>query len=275
MRISDWSSDVCSSDLNGIVIAEDISRRLGLGQPRTDACIDAGRTLSLPLLTSSLTIILAFTPLLLAQDQTGEYVRSLAQVIAITLISSWILSLTVTPLLCFYFLKAEAGEHDPDADHHFDTRFYRIYRSVLSALLRKRLLFMAGIVAAFVAALYGFAFVPKQFFPNSERNQFMIVVNLPAGTPIDRTEDAVRRIGAWLLDESANPEVESVVSYIGYGGPRIVLAMAPVAAAAHRGFILVNVPVDTDLDPIVKRTRRHLLDHFPGDRKSTRLNSSH
>src|SRR3546814_12901561 len=92
----------------------------------------------------------------------------------------------------------------------------------------------------------------------------MIVVNLPASTPIDRTEDAVRRIGAWLLDESANPEVESVVSYIGYGGPRIVLAMAPVAAAAHRGFILVNVPVDTDLDPIVKRTRRHLLDHFPG-----------
>src|SRR3546814_20997108 len=72
----------------------------------------------------------------------------------------------------------------------------------------------------------------------------MIVVNLPAGTPIDRTEDAVRRIGAWLLDESANPEVESVVSYIGYGGPRIVLAMAPVAAAAHRGFILVNVPVE-------------------------------
>src|SRR3546814_6836435 len=113
----------------------------------------------------------------------------------------------------------------------------------------------------------------------------MIVVNLPASTPIDRTEDAVRRIGAWLLDESANPEVDSVVSYIGYGGPRIVLAMAPVAAAAHRGFILVNVPVATDLDPIVKRTRRHILAPFPGldgevqklwlDRQRTRLNSSH
>src|SRR3546814_18429347 len=94
-------------------------------------------------------------------------------------------------------------------------------------------LFRSGIVAAFVAALYGFAFVPKQFFPNSERNQFMIVVNLPAGTPIDRTEDAVRRIGAWLLDESANPEDASVVSYIGYGRPRLVMDMQPVHHPAH------------------------------------------
>src|SRR3546814_14245717 len=101
----------------------------------------------------------------------------------------------------------------PPGSTRTDTLFpySTLFRS-LSALLLKRLLFRAGIVAAFVAALYGFAFVPKQFFPNSERNQFMIVVNLPAGTPIDRTEDAVRRIGAWLLAASANPEVESVVS---------------------------------------------------------------
>jgi multidrug efflux pump subunit AcrB len=249
---------------NGIVIAEDISRRLALGEERKHACIEAGRTLSLPLLTSSLTIILAFAPLLLADDQTGEYVRSLAQVIAITLLSSWVLCLTVTPLLCFYFLKAEAsGHHDPDSDHHYDTRFYRIYRGILGGLLRNRLLFMAGIIIAFVLAVQAFSLVPQQFFPNSERNQFMIVVNLPAGTPIDRTQDSVRRIGDWLLDKNANPEVTSIVSYVGYGGPRIVLAMAPVSGAAQRGFILVNVPVKTDLDPIVARTRSHLLDEFP------------
>lgn len=246
---------------NGIVIAEDVTRRLAIGESRRDACIDAGRTLSTPLLTSSLTVILAFTPLLLAQDQTGEYVRSLAEVIAISLLSSWVLSLTVTPTLCFFFIKASG--HHVESDDQYETRFYRAYRGLLTRIIRFRVFFLGGIAVLFVAALFGFTKVPQQFFPNSDRNEYMVILNLPSGTQIAETQRDLKQIGAWLLDKKANPETESVVSYLGYGGPRIVLSMAPVTPGPQRGYILINVPLETKLAPIIERVREHLLRNFP------------
>lgn len=246
---------------NGIVIAEDVLRRLSGGEDKRAACINAGKTLAIPLLVSSLTVILAFTPLLLAEDQTGEYVRSLAQVIAITLVSSWILALTITPVMCFYFIKSDG--HAGETEENYNTKFYRGYRLVLHKLLRNRISFMTLIFGLFCLSIIGFKFVPQQFFPNSSRNSFMVVINLPAGTGIERTSDSMTELNQWLLDKNQNPEVESVMSYLGYGGPRIVLAMAPIQPGTQRAFTLVNVPVNTDVGPIVERVRLHILKEFP------------
>ncbi len=246
---------------NGIVIAEDIIRRLSGGEDKRAACINAGKTLAIPLLVSSLTVILAFMPLLLAEDQTGEYVRSLAQVIAITLVSSWILALTITPVMCFYFIKS--GGHEGETEENYNTKFYRGYRLVLHKLLRNRISFMTLIFGLFCLSIIGFKIVPQQFFPNSSRNAFMVVINLPAGTGIERTSESMIELNQWLLDRKQNPEVESVMSYLGYGGPRIVLAMAPIQPGSQRAFTLVNVPVNTDVGPIVERVRLHMLKEFP------------
>ncbi|MDP1979454.1 efflux RND transporter permease subunit [Undibacterium sp.] len=247
---------------NGIVIAEDIMRRLVAGEDRKQACIDAGTSLSTPLLTSALTIVLAFMPLLLADDQTGEYVRSLAQVTSIAVLSSWVLALTFTPLVCYHFMKVSAS-HQQESEEHYDSRFYRGYRRLLEGILRQPLIFLAAVTFAFVLAISGFGLVSQQFFPNSERNQYMILVNLPAGSPYAETEQAIKKIDAWLLDRKTNPEVSSVVSYVGYGGPRFVLAMAPVAGAPHRGYIVVNVPLGTSVDAPLERTRNYLYANFP------------
>lgn len=247
---------------NGIVIAEDIMRRLAAGEDRQQACIKAGKSLATPLLTSALTIVFAFMPLLLADDQTGEYVRSLAQVTSIAILSSWLLSLVFTPLVCFHFMKL-SPHHQQASSEQYDTRFYRAYRSLLEWILLHRLLFLGLVSAAFVTAVLGFGLVPKQFFPNSERNQFMVLVNLPAGSPYSETDKAIKGIDAWLLDKKANPELSSVMSYVGYGGPRFVLAMAPVAAGPHRGYIVVNVPLGTDVGALVNRTREHILANYP------------
>ncbi len=91
----------------------------------------------------------------------------------------------------------------------------------------------------------------------------MIILNLASGTQINETVDDLKQISAWLLDKKANPETESVMSYLGYGGPRIVLSMAPVTPGPQRGYILVNVPLETKLDPIIERVREHLLRNFP------------
>ena len=90
---------------NGIVMAEEIGRRLAIGEERKAAAIETGRSMALPLLSSSLTTILAFMPLMLAENSAGEYLRSLSLVIAIALLASWVLAMTVTPLLCVWGLK--------------------------------------------------------------------------------------------------------------------------------------------------------------------------
>ena len=117
---------------NGIVVAEDIRTRLQNGVDRFDAAVQAGQTLAIPLLTSSLTTIFAFSPMLLVEGGAGDYVRSLGQVVSILLLASWLLSMTVTPAMCAWFMKApEATETESDA---YGGLLYRIYRSILTVL---------------------------------------------------------------------------------------------------------------------------------------------
>ncbi|MFC4972870.1 efflux RND transporter permease subunit [Halomonas beimenensis] len=98
---------------NAIVVAEDFKTRLEAGSSRDQALKETGGELALPLLSSSLTTILVFLPLMLAEHAAGEYTRSISIVIAITLLSSWFLSLTVTPALCHRFLQAPRGLRPP------------------------------------------------------------------------------------------------------------------------------------------------------------------
>ena len=94
---------------NGIVIAEDIRSRMDSGVKRLEAALSTTRTLALPLLVSSLTTIIAFLPLVLIEDSPGELLRSLGQVLALALLSSWVLAITVTPALCYWFLSPLRG----------------------------------------------------------------------------------------------------------------------------------------------------------------------
>ena len=90
---------------NGIVIAEDMQTRMDNGEDKKQAAMSAAKSLGVPLLTSSLTTIFMFMPLMMASDVSGEYLRSLSQVIIVTLLSSWFLAMFATPTLCYWFLK--------------------------------------------------------------------------------------------------------------------------------------------------------------------------
>ena len=92
---------------NGIVVAEDFKRRIEDGQERFDAMCQGGKELSLPLLSSSATTIFFFLPLILAEHVAGEFTRAISLVILITLLTSWVLALCVTPTLCYFFIKKE------------------------------------------------------------------------------------------------------------------------------------------------------------------------
>ena len=250
---------------NGIVIAEDIRTRLQNGEDRREAALASGRSLAIPLLTSTLTTIFAFAPIPLAIGGTGEYTTSLGQVLIITLLSSWFLSMLMTPLMCFWFMKvklrvppAEGEAVDPYAG-----AFYRIYRRILEALLRMRLLALAGTVGALVAAIFASQLVVKEFFPAGDRNQYLVYLDLPAGSRSDETAKVALRLSSWLQDKAANPEVSSTIAYVGGGGPRFFLSLSPMDPDPHLAFLIVNTQSSEQVPTMVARTREFARDNLP------------
>lgn len=246
---------------NFVAVAEDIQRRLGEGEDRRAAAIGAGDTLALPLLAATLTTVFAFTPPLLAVNEAGEYTRSLSLVIGTTLITSWLLALTATPLLCVWFMKAP--RQTESADERLARPLYRRGRGILQQLLRWRWACLVVLALGLAGSLFLMRFVPEQFFPQSERAEFMIYVDLPAGYTSRETDRITREVVAWLGDESVNPEVRHTVAYVGFGGPRFFLTIAPRDPAPHQGFILVATHSFQQVEGMVERTRRHLLANHP------------
>ena len=247
---------------NGIVVAEEIGKRLFQGEERLDAASNAGRTLSTPLLISSITTVLMFVPLAMAPHAAGEYLRSMSQVILISLGVSWVLAMTVTPILCNRFLKPpQASEEEVRAQ--YEKPAFVFYRRTLEQLLRHRAAFLASMLGFLVLGFWLFSLVPQQFMPQSDRPQVLVDVKLPAGYGIRESDRRIRELVAWLEDESQNPEVLQTLTYVGSGGVRFFVTIAPEPAAANMGFILVTVGSIDEVEPLIQRLRAHARQHFP------------
>ncbi|MCF5705704.1 MMPL family transporter [Pseudomonas syringae] len=245
---------------NGIVIAEDIERRLHAGEDRRQACEDAGRTLAVPLLTSSLVIVLAFSPFFLGQTSTNEYLRSLAIVLATTLISSWLLSITVTPLLCFYFAKTPTVHENVSGADDYTSAVYRGYRTIIERLLNHPFVFLGSMLGLLAGAVVVLTQVPYDFLPKSDRLQFQIPLTMQPGSSANDTLQTVRDISQWLSDDR---DVVDSIGYVADGGPRIVLGLNPPLPAPDIAYFTVSVREGADVDAVIARARRFLLQQHP------------
>jgi len=244
---------------NGIVIAEDIERRLAAGEERGAACEAAGRTLATPLLTSSIVILLAFSPFFFGQTSTNEYLRSLAVVLATTLLGSWLFSVTVTPLLCLYFVKP----HAPGKQDRYDSGFYRRYRAVIGWLLDHKLVYIGSMVVLLAGAVAGLASLPYDFLPKSDRLQFQMPVTLQPGSDARETQRAVTAVSRWFADGKVNPEIVDSIGYVADGGPRIVLGLNPALPGANIAYFTVSLRPDSDIDAVIARTGAYMRDTWP------------
>ncbi|MEO1207547.1 MAG: efflux RND transporter permease subunit [Pseudomonadota bacterium] len=257
---------------NGIVVAEDFKRRLEDGGDRDAALDETGRELALPLLSSTLTTVLVFLPLMLAEHQAGEYTRSISLVVLISLLTSWVLAMTVTPVLCHRFMKdplpQEPQEDDPKPTSIGD-RFNPFalletgYAAFLSGLLRVRIAFLAVMVAGLVVAGWSMTLVPNKFFPASDRTQVLITLDLPADVSLNRTDAVLQRAFPLLSDKERFPYIESYAAYAGYGGPRFVLSLAPLDPAANKAFLVANLTSIDKMSTAIKELRAMFREQFP------------
>lgn len=247
---------------NGIVIAEDMRRRIDAGAAKRDAAQAAAGSLGVPLLTSSLTTIFAFTPLILSENATSEYLGSLAQVIIIALLSSWFLALYATPALCTWFLK-DTSPGATSKESAYLGKVQDAYRRLLARVLARKALFTGGMAGLLSLSVLGLSLVPPQMMPYSDRGQLLVYLDLPAGSDIHHTIRVTRKLAAWLSDAERNPQIESNVAYIGFGGPRFFLALSPPDPADNAAFLVVNLKNKGDVPATQARINAFVLDELP------------
>ena len=207
--------------------------------------------------------------MLLLEGGTGEYVRSLAQVVAILLLASWLLSMTVTPAMCAWFLKVPAPDpasKDGGGEKSYDGPVYRVYRRILGGMLKARLAVIGLMIALLVGSVQLLGTVKTEFFPLGDRNQLLVYLDFEAGTDVRETQRQLRTLTAWLSDTDQNPEVTGNVAYVGFGGPRFFLALSPVDPDPQRAFVLVNTGSVNDVGPVMRRINAFLDSNMPAAR---------
>ena len=231
---------------NGVVVSENILVRLARGEDRKEAMSGSVSELWKPLLAASLTTIWAFLPIATAKSNVGEFCLSLFQVIAITLVCSWILSITVVPILCYYFLKVKVEKET------YTGFFYRNYRSLLLFSLRNRaatIIFTIGLTGV---GIFLFGYVKKIFFPPNEREIFLIDAWTPYGSDIRTTSDSAGQLERFLR---AQDEVLQVTTFAGNGGPRWNLSQQIEQSNPAYAFMLVETRDIPSVDEAIEKTR--------------------
>ncbi|XQW85599.1 efflux RND transporter permease subunit [Thalassotalea piscium] len=245
---------------NGIVIAEDFKRRIESGISRYNAMVEGCRELAIPLLSSSITTILVFLPLMLAEHVAGEYTRSISLVILITLLTSWVLALCVTPILCYHFIEPSVSTKKSDT---LLDKSYRSYERFLHWVLSHKSLFMGLMFVLFIGAIGAMKLVPKQFFPESDRTQILMYIDLPNGTSSRETDRQMKEIFKWLDDKEKFAFIDNYSGYVGFNGPRFVLSLNPEDPAHNKGFIVLNIVDGTDISQKTHELDKELEAKFP------------
>ena len=215
------------------VVTDNAQQAMLRGVARRRAVVDGANAPRWSLLGATLIAIFSFLPLYLAPSSVAEIVKPLFVVLALSLLLSWVLALTQTPLFGDFMLRVNPAAHDP-----YDTKFYRAFDRLLAALLRWRWGVVAGVVALFAAALAVMGLMPQNFFPSLDKPYFRADVLLPEGYNIRDTERNLRTMEEWL---HAQPEVKTVSVTMGSTPPRYYLASSSVSLRPNFGNILVEL----------------------------------
>ena len=219
---------------NSIVIVDGVLVRRNQGMSMEDALKESTHKPALPLLGATFIAAIAFLPAYLMASYTGEYVSSSFWVIGISLMLSWVLCLTQTPVYCKLYLENEPIKEPSEREK----KFYSKVHSLLEYLLDRKkstLSFMA--MALFVSGVI-FIQIPKTFFPDSDKKGFTISLWAPEGSKIEVVEKATNELGKYL---SENKNVTNVVETIGSSPARYYVCTIPELPNSAYGEIIVSV----------------------------------
>lgn len=218
---------------NAIVVIDNARQRINRGEALRSALIHGAEEPAWSLLGATLIGIFSFLPLYLAPSSVAEIIKPLFVVVALSLLLSWLLALSQTPLMGEWLLKVKPHSKTP-TPQGFGHRFER----VLYYALRHRTALLAGVVGLFALSLWQMGRMPQNFFPNLDKPYFRADVILPAGYDIRYTEEQLKKMEQWLLTQ---PEVKRVSLTVGGTPPRYYLASSSVSGRPNFGNLLVEL----------------------------------
>jgi len=212
---------------DAIIAVESMAVKLEQGFGRAKAAAFAYEHTAFPMLSGTLVTVAGFLPIALARSSTGEYTRSIFQVSAIALLLSWLAAVIVIPFLGYRLLPERP--HDPSGtgqtavEHDvYGGRFYQRVRGWVTWCVDHRWGVITSTATAFVFALGAFTFVPRQFFPSSDRPELLVDLRLPENASFDATLRAAKR---FEHDLDGRREIDHYVDFVGAGAPRFFLPL--------------------------------------------------
>jgi multidrug efflux pump subunit AcrB len=206
---------------NGIVIAEGMVVGVRRGLTPKNAAIKSVARTQYALLGATIIGILAFAPISLSDDNSGHFLVSLFQVVAISLMLSWLLAITIVPLLGNILLTSMSPVAD---DELYQTWYFKAYKKLISFGLRRAWLSAVIIIAITSACLFSMKFVKTSFFPTNNTPLFFVDYRLPEGTDIITTSRDLEEMESEILTVEG---VTKTVSFIGRGSPRFTSMTQP------------------------------------------------
>jgi multidrug efflux pump len=274
---------------DAIIAVEMMAVKMEQGLDRLSAATFAYKSTAFPMLTGTLVTAAGFLPIATANSATGEYTRSIFQVVTIALLLSWIAAVVFIPYLGDRLLpdaqqlaekRADgrrtllrqrvalvlpnwlAGLVEPDGNGHnhdtYDTPFYRKLRGWIAWCVRNRSKVILLTLLAFVAAIAMFRFVPQQFFPSSTRLELVVDLELAEGASLLATEAATKRFEDALKQRK---DLVNYVAYVGTGSPRFYLPFdQKLPQSNFAQFVLLAPDVETR-----EEIRRWVIDTLAKD----------
>ena len=241
---------------DAIIAIESMVVKMEEGIDRIQAAAYAWSHTAAPMLAGTLVTVIGFLPVGFARSTAGEYAGNIFWIVGFSLIASWIVAVVFTPYLGVKLLpeiKTVKGGHAGI----YSTPGYQRLRHWITRSVKKKYTVAAIVVVAFLMAGGGMAVVKKQFFPNSDRPELLVEVQLPLGTSIETTSAAAKRLEHWLSEQ---PEAKIVTSYIGAGAPRFFFSYNPELPDPSFAKIVVLTPDAKARDRLKLRLRQAAAD---------------
>ncbi len=209
---------------DSIVELENIQRHLNVDRNRWDAIVNAAREVAMPIFASTVTTVVVFLPMFFIVGIARLLLIPLTLTIAIALFTSFFVSRTVTPALCYRFLKSEEEAHRslPSwfvnimqwSQRRYDALDEGYERSLRWVLAHRRTL-LVSVITIFVGSLLLLPFIGTEFLPVSDESQFRIVLRGPVGQRVEKTVDQVAEVERVLREKIPPDELEAIASSTG------------------------------------------------------------
>ena len=227
---------------DSIVVVENIERWIRDGFSKKEAAIKATQQISISVIGCTVTLIIAFLPLVFLPESSGDFVRSLPMAVIMSVLASLLVSLTIIPFLSTWFLKNKEEGHTNKIYDLFQKGIHLSYAPLLEKALKKPVatLVLAGVI--FFGSLSLFPVIGFSLFPSSEKPQFLVSITTPLQSNLSNTDSLVRQIEQ---EVTKIPELKNFATNVGKGNPRIYYNEIPENERSDYGQLFVQLEPET------------------------------